>query len=119
MSDTDRELPNPTELDFGSDGWLALSPGHYLVTFNEVVNLPHWLMALDAVRVRACCAWVCRVHTAVWDAGYSGRSQALLVVHNPAGFRVQRDARVAQLVFFPLSAPDEKGYDGQYQRENL
>ena len=118
VSDTDRELPNPTELDFGSDGWLVLSPGHYLVTFNEVVNLPRWLMALGRSRSSLLRMGV-SLHTAVWDAGYRGRSQALLVVHNPAGFRLQRDARVAQLVFFPLNAPDTQGYDGQYQRENL
>jgi len=118
VSDADRALPESAELNFGCDGWLVLPNGHYLVTFNEVVNLPRWLMALGRPRSSLLRMGV-SVHTAVWDAGYSGRSQALLVVHNPAGFRVQRDARIAQLVFFPLSAPDARGYDGQYQRENL
>ena len=118
VSDADRVLPEPTEVDFGYDGWLALSPGHYLVTFNEVVNLPRWLMALGRPRSSLLRMGV-SLHTAVWDAGYSGRSQALLVVHNAEGFRLQRDARIAQLVFFPLSAPDHRGYDGRYQRENL
>ena len=118
VSDGDRMLPGSTELDFGRNGWLVLPTGHYLVTFNEVVNLPHWLMALGRPRSSLLRMGV-SVHTSVWDAGYSGRSQALLVVYNPAGFRVQRDARIAQLVFFPLSAPDAQGYDGQYQRENL
>ncbi len=118
VSDADRALPESAELNFGCDGWLVLPNGHYLVTFNEVVNLPHWLMALGRPRSSLLRMGV-SVHTAVWDAGYSGRSQALLVVHNPAGFRVQRDARIAQLVFFPLSAPDARGYDGQYQHENL
>ena len=117
-SDADRMLPGSTELDFGRNGWLVLPNGQYLVTFNEVVNLPRWLMALGRPRSSLLRMGV-SVHTAVWDAGYSGRSQALLVVHNPAGFRIQRDARIAQLVFFPLSAPDARGYDGQYQHENL
>jgi len=93
-------------------------PGHYLVTFNEVVSLPRWLMALGRPRSSLLRMGV-SLHTAVWDAGYGGRSQALLVVHNVAGFRLQRDARIAQLVFFPLSAPDDRGYDGGYQGENL
>ena len=118
VSDADRALPETTELNFGHDGRLALPPGHYLVTFNEVVNLPRWLMALGRPRSSLLRMGV-SLHTAVWDAGYSGRSQALLVVHNAAGFRLQRDARIAQLVFFPLSAPDDRGYDGRYQRENL
>lgn len=118
VSNADRGLPETAELDFGHDGWLALSPGHYVVTFNEVVNLPRWLMALGRPRSSLLRMGV-SLHTAVWDAGYSGRSQALLVVHNIEGFRLQRDARIAQLVFFPLSAPDQQGYAGRYQRENL
>ena len=117
VSDIDRELPEPTELAIGSDGWIALPPGHYPVTFNEVVNLPLWLMALGRPRSSLLRMGV-SLHTAVWDAGYSGRSRALLVVHNSAGFRLQRDARIAQLVFFPLNAPDARGYDGHFQREN-
>ena len=118
VSDADRTLPGSTDLDFGCDGWLLLLPGHYLVTFNEVVNLPRWLMALGRPRSSLLRMGV-TLHTAVWDAGYSGRSQALLVVHNTGGFRLQRDARIAQLVFFPLNAPDNRGYGGRYQRENL
>lgn len=117
VSDNDRSLPAPSQLHFGPDGWLDLGAGHYLVTFNEVVNLPRWLMALGRPRSSLLRMGV-SLHTAVWDAGYSGRSQALLIVHNAGGFRLQRDARIAQLVFFPLSAPDDQGYQGRYQREN-
>jgi dUTP pyrophosphatase len=58
------------------------------------------------------------IHTAVWDAGYSGRSTSLMTVHNSSGFRVQIGARVAQLVFIQLSTPDDIGYQGIYQGEN-
>jgi dUTP pyrophosphatase len=57
--------------------------------------------------------------TAVWDAGYRGRSTALLFVANPAGLRLERAARVLQLVFFTLDAATARGYDGAYQDENL
>ncbi|HUV75718.1 MAG TPA: deoxyuridine 5'-triphosphate nucleotidohydrolase, partial [Dehalococcoidales bacterium] len=56
--------------------------------------------------------------TAVWDAGYSGRSQSLMVVYNPQGFRVQRNARIIQLVFLQLTRETE-GYQGTYQGENI
>ena len=59
------------------------------------------------------------LHTAVWDAGYQGRSQSLLTVHHAGGFRLQRDARLAQLVFFRLSSPPSQGYQGRYQGEGL
>ena len=117
-SDEDRVIPQPEEMPFDSDGWLSLDPGEYLVTFNEVVNLPRWLMALGRPRSSLLRMGV-TLHTAVWDAGYSGRSQALLVVHRPAGLRLQRNARIAQLVFFPLTAADAQGYTGRYQGENL
>ncbi|MEZ4496947.1 MAG: deoxyuridine 5'-triphosphate nucleotidohydrolase, partial [Thermomicrobiales bacterium] len=58
------------------------------------------------------------IHTAVWDAGYSGRSTSLLHVINPDGLRLQRNARVTQLVFMTLSETTEHGYAGIYQNEN-
>ena len=117
-SNADRALPDSADLSFDSDGWLRLEPGPYLITFNEIINLPRNLMALARPRSSLLRSGVA-IHTAVWDAGYSGRSQALLTVHHSAGFRIRRDARVAQLVFFPLDADDPQGYTGRYRNENL
>jgi dUTP pyrophosphatase len=58
------------------------------------------------------------IHAAVWDAGYSGRGEGLLSVLNARGYRLQRGARVLQLVFFRLSSPTAEGYRGRYQGEN-
>ena len=117
-ADSDRVLADSAPLDFGSYGWIHLPAGPYLVTFNEVVNLPLDVMALGRPRSSLLRCGV-SLHTAVWDAGYSGRSQSLLVVHNASGFRLQRGARLAQLVFFRLSAPSSTGYQGRYQGEGL
>ncbi len=116
--DADRTLPAHTELCFDAAGWLELQPGPYLLTFNEVINLPNHLMALARPRSSLLRSGVA-IHTGVWDAGYSGRSQALLTVQYPGGFKIQRDARVAQLVFFPLDVAVPQGYAGRYQNENL
>lgn len=118
VSDDYRRLPEPLAIDTEPDGWWHLPTGSYLVTFNEVVNLPRWLMALGRPRSSLLRMGV-SLHTAVWDAGYAGRSQALLVVHHSDGFHLQRNARIAQLVFLPLNRPDATGYTGIYQRENL
>ena len=118
VSDADRALSTAEPIDFDASGWLELAQGAYLITFNEIVNLPPGLMALGRPRsslLRSGAA----LHTAVWDAGYRGRSQSLLTVHHPHGFRLQRNARLAQLVFFRLSTPPEQGYRGQYQGEGL
>ncbi len=85
--------------------------------YNEVVHLPRDIMALGRPRSSLLRCGV-GVGTAVWDAGYEGRSQSLLIVHNPHGFRVQRNARITQLVFFELTGESE-GYNGIYQGENI
>ena len=54
----------------------------------------------------------------MWDAGYSGRGEGLLSVLNARGYRLQRGARVLQLVFFRLSSPTVEGYKGRYHGEN-
>ena len=118
ITDADRALPVSAELPFDANGWQLLPPGPYLITFNEIVRLPRSLMALCRPRSSLLRAGIA-LHTAVWDAGYAGRSQALLIVHHPAGWRVRQNARIAQMVFLPLSAPDAAGYAGRYQQENF
>ena len=115
-SPDERELSSTESLDFESDGWVNLAPGPYLVTFNEVVNMPLDLMALGSPRSSLLRSGV-GLYTAVWDPGYRGRSQALLTVHSAEGYRVQRDARLLQIVFFQLTHPVQQGYDGRYQGE--
>ena len=117
-SDDSRVLSSTEPLPFDTEGWVSLAPGAYLVTFNEVVNLPLDLMALGRPRSSILRSGV-SLHTAVWDAGYSGRSQSLLTVHHADGFRLQRDARLAQLVFFRLGTLTGEGYRGRYQGEGL
>ncbi len=112
----ERLLPRVDELEFGADGWLHLAPGPYLMTFNEVVHIPLSLTALTWPRSSLLRSGVA-LHTAVGDAGYNGRYQALLSVLNPRGFRLAQNARVAQIVFFTLAQPVDRGYEGAYQGE--
>jgi dUTP pyrophosphatase len=114
----DRVLSELSPLDFDADGWLTLEPGVYHIVYNEIVSLPETLMALGRPRSSLGRSGV-TIHTSVWDAGYSGRSTSLLSVLNPDGFRVQRDARVMQLVFVSLAEATQAGYQGRYQGENV
>jgi dUTP pyrophosphatase len=118
VSAEDRTLPELEPLPFDAGGWLTLAPGCYHILYNEVVDLPESLMALGRPRSSLNRCGV-TIHTAVWDAGYNGRSTSLLVVANPGGFRVQRNARVMQLVFFGMSTATADGYRGRYQLENM
>jgi dUTP pyrophosphatase len=113
-----RVLPNVEPIAFGVDGWIELPPGPYQIIYNETVELPNSLMALGRPR-SSLCRIGATVVTAVWDAGYRGRSTSLLLVSNPAGIRVQKGARLMQLVFFTLKAATAVGYAGAYQNENV
>jgi dUTP pyrophosphatase len=117
-SNASRALPNVRPLPFDDAGWLELRPGPYQIVFNETVDLPKNLMALGRPR-SSLCRLGATLGTAVWDAGYRGRSTALLIVENPAGMHIERAARLLQLVFFTLDIPTDRGYDGAYQDENL
>lgn len=112
----DRRLPQVEALPFDNGDMVLLAPGPYLVRFNESVNLPDDCMAYARPRSSLLRSGVA-LHTAVWDAGYSGQGVSLLVVYNPAGFLLQQDARIAQLVFHRLEHSTSSGYSGQYQGE--
>lgn len=117
VDNRERQVSALSPLVFDGLGYIDLIPGPYLITYNEIVHLPKNVMALAAHRSSLLRCGV-TVGTAVWDAGYEGRSQSLLVVHNPLGFRLQKNARIIQLVFFRLSQETE-GYKGKYQGENM
>lgn len=114
----ERKLPTTNEMKFDRSGWIALDQGAYLVTFNEIVNIPIDVAALARPRSSLLRSGA-TLETALWDPGYRGRSQSLLVVHNPAGLRLKKNARLLQLVFMRLSGEAEKTYSGNYQGENL
>ena len=118
LNNAQRVLPDLQPLSWNVDEMLQLEPGAYHVLFNEVIHLPNDIMALGRPRSSLCRAGA-TIHSAVWDAGYRGRSTSLLVVSNHAGIRMQRNARIIQLVLFHLSETTISGYSGAYQGENL
>jgi len=113
-----RALSSTSSLVFDGLSRVELLPGSYLITYNEVVNLPKNIMALAMPRSSLLRCGV-SIHNAVWDAGYRGRSQSLMVVYNPQGFRLHRNARIVQMVFFLLSREVTQGYQGAFQGENI
>ena len=117
VTNSQRQVSDLAPLVFDGLGFIDLMPGAYSITYNEIVHLPKNIMALATPRSSLLRCGV-TVNTAVWDAGYEGRSQSLMVVYNPQGFRLQRNARIIQLVFLRLTQETE-GYQGTYQGENM
>ena len=115
-SNSERTLAETRELPFDADGWARLTPGVYAARLNETVALPRNVMALAKPRsslLRNGAA----AHNAVWDAGYTGRSQIQVAVYNPHGLMLARNARIVQMVFFTLDDATDTPYDGIYQGE--
>lgn len=116
LDNANRRLPGTQQYSFDPDAQIYLSPGCYEIRFNETINLPANCMAYTRPRSSLLRSGIA-LHTAVWDAGYSGRGVALLVVYNTHGFRLEHNARIAQMVFHMLSSEAEEGYQGIYSGE--
>lgn len=122
FSNKERVTPQGKELipkrERGEDkfGWWHLKKGAYKIVSNEIVNLPNDLIAIafprsSLLRMGGFC------HNGVWDAGFKGRSEFILVVENPHGIKVKQNARLIQLVFISIDEVD-KGYAGIYQNNH-
>lgn len=112
-----RKVPECEEVPFNEEGYVDLKPGAYKVVFNEVVKIPPDCMAIGLPRsslLRSGATIIC----GLWDPGYTGRSEALLVVFNPYGIRIYRNARLVQLVIMKVMGVTRR-YAGIYQGENM
>jgi dUTP pyrophosphatase len=116
FSNKQRVISKSRRISF-KGGFALLKQGAYKVVYNEVVHIPHDCIALAFPRssLLRCGAFL---HCAVWDPGYSGRSESLLIVSNPHGIKLAKNARLAQLVFIKLSKKPGSQYRGRYLAEN-
>lgn len=119
FSNKEREVPEGKEVlpkkksPKDKFGWWSLKKGAYKIRSNECINLPHDLIAISFPRTSLLRMGAFTQH-GVWDAGFQGRSEFILVVSNPKGIKIKQNARIAQLVFIKINKI-EKGYQGIYQ----
>lgn len=111
----DRILPEIKELSFENDVY-HLDPGGYIVRYNESIHVPLTAAALTLPRSSLMRSGA-TLHSAVWDPGYEGKGMGLLTVFHP--IKIQKNARIAQIIFFSLSNPAKDGYSGTYQGEGI
>jgi len=111
-----RKISASKKLEF-VDGKLHLNQGAYKIIYNEYVSVPIDACAFGFPRssLLRCGA---DVRCAVWDPGYHGRSESLLVVQSAHGITLHKGAKVMQLVFVRLESAAHAGYSGQYKGEN-
>jgi len=121
FSNKERELPEAGEIaarktsPADKSGWWELPPGVYKIIANETVKLPLDLIGMAFTR-SSLLRMGAFVQTGVWDAGFSGKSEFILVVNNPAGIKIKQNARVTQLIFTRITET-ESGYNGIYQNK--
>lgn len=102
------------ELDPAEMECYRLVPGGYVAQYGETISIPEGHVGFVLPR-SSLMRNSAMLHTAVWDAGYTGRGEGLLEVNHE--IEIQQGARIAQLV---LSRAEHEGtYDGSYQGENI
>ena len=108
----DRQPVTPTEVTDETEIYY-LPPGGYIVRYGETVSIPGGHVGFVYPR-SSLLRNGCMLHTAVWDAGYSGQGAGLLTVHHDV--ELERGARIGQLVL--ATGAHEDTYDGDYQGES-
>jgi deoxycytidine triphosphate deaminase len=102
------------EVPLVNDYFELNEPGAYFVDLNEITTIPK-----DAIGILLPRSTLLRngldVRTALFDPGYSGQPKVMLVCHRPA--RIQRFARIGQLIIIKSDREFSSQYSGQYQGE--
>ncbi|MEW6723233.1 MAG: deoxyuridine 5'-triphosphate nucleotidohydrolase [Candidatus Micrarchaeota archaeon] len=112
----ERKISDVEPVPFESDR-VSLRPGAYKVIFNEYVRIPKNVAGLCLPRSSLLRCGV-TLECAVWDPGYEGRSEALLVVRNEHGVTFKKGAKIGQMVFIRLAEDAKSLYEGKYKGEN-
>jgi dUTP pyrophosphatase len=107
-----RILPEIRQIEW-TNGFIELQQGCYKIRTNESIKMPLDLIAIARPRSSLLRSGV-TVSTGVWDAGFNGKSECLLSVHNSNGFKIWKNARIIQLVFMKTRQVQE-GYKGIFR----
>ncbi len=114
--DNSKRVLSTTRAIAFENGFASLEKGVYKVRFNEAVRLPAGIAAFSTVRSSlARCG--CTMHVGWWDPGYQGKGEGLLYVGNK--IRLEKNARIAQIVFLRLGKEADELYAGIHHGENL
>lgn len=118
FDNTDRQVSETEIMDFGYDDSIFLEPGTYKIVFNEVVKIPLFATGFCFPRSTLLRSGVIAIG-AVWDSGFVGVGESVMMVGNKNGFIVKRNARLMQLVLIKNDvAVDEKdAYSGVYKEK--
>ncbi|MEM0491499.1 MAG: deoxyuridine 5'-triphosphate nucleotidohydrolase [Acidilobaceae archaeon] len=112
-----RVIPQTKPVEIKDGAW-RLPKGSYRIRYCEVVRIPEDTVGLCFPRSSLLRMGV-DIKCAVWDPGYHGRGEGLLIVYNELGVTIEHKARIAQIIFIKLKGKPHKLYEGVYQKEGL
>ncbi len=113
----ERILPNAEEIT-PINNIYDLSKGSYKIRFYDIVEIPKEAIGICLPR-SSLLRMGATLNCALWDPGYNGRGEALLNILNDKGIRIEKYARIAQIIFIQLKDIPDKLYNGIYNNENL
>ncbi len=122
FSNKERVLPDVREVALQKNdprdthGWWHLEKGSYKIKTNETVKLPNSLTGIAFPR-STLLRMGAYTQTGVWDAGFQGKSEFILMVENHRGIRIKQNARIAQLLFMGIEEA-VRVYEGIYQNKS-
>ncbi len=117
FSNSEREIPEtekvqPVKKDEDDDyGWWELEPGSYKVVMNERVDIPEKMVGVAHPR-SSLLRMGCTIGNALWEPGYTGPGEFVLIVQNPEGVEIKENARLNQLTFEEID--ETESYNGVY-----
>ncbi|MBR9681144.1 MAG: deoxyuridine 5'-triphosphate nucleotidohydrolase [Candidatus Altiarchaeota archaeon] len=114
FSNESRNIPKGNKLDFEEK--IHLTSGSYRVVYGESIKMPENAIGLVLPR-SSLMRMGATLISALWDPGYHGRGQGLLVVTNPHGIILHKNARIGQITL--IKGVRTGKYEGTYQKENL
>lgn len=101
------------EIPWDDENKIILGPGAYKITLNEHVKIPNNVVGVFFVRTSLIRNGA-EVVAGLWDPGFEGTGEMLLVVHNPHGIVLYKNARIGQIMFIEENR-QFKPYEGIYK----
>ncbi len=118
FSNSQRLIPQAEEIlpvrekEADKFGWWILQRGAYKVRTNEILNIPKNILGIAFPRSSLLRMGVF-IQNAIWDAGFSGKGEFILVVENPYGVCIKENARLVQIIFCKVKKSKE--YQGIFK----
>ena len=113
FNNKERKIADCKKMEY-KNGWVELGKGAYKVTLNETFKVPADAAGFCLTRTTLIRNGAYLI-TGLWDPGFEGKVEMLLVVENPFGIRLKEHARVGQIYFLRMEGDAEQLYQGIYK----